>query len=100
MHAWENRLEMARFLFVGPPLTGHTNPTVPVARALEARGHECAWAGHETAVGKLRPHGSIWLMGLPVLAVAALADRILFPLVSRIAPGNNMRVLARRREAA
>jgi hypothetical protein len=32
-----------RVLFVVPPLTGHVNPTISVARALEARGHEVAW---------------------------------------------------------
>ena len=41
-----------RFLFVVPPLTGHINPTVSVARALEANGHEVAWVGHP---GKVRP---------------------------------------------
>ena len=41
-----------RFLFVVPPLTGHVNPTVSVARALEASGHEVAWVGHP---GKVRP---------------------------------------------
>jgi UDP:flavonoid glycosyltransferase YjiC (YdhE family) len=41
-----------KFLFVVPPLTGHVNPTISVARALEARGHEVAWVGHP---GKVRP---------------------------------------------
>jgi UDP:flavonoid glycosyltransferase YjiC (YdhE family) len=41
-----------RFLFVVPPLTGHINPTISVARTLEARGHEVAWVGHP---GKVRP---------------------------------------------
>ena len=41
-----------RVLFVVPPLVGHTNPTVSVARALEARGHEVAWVAHP---GKVRP---------------------------------------------
>ncbi len=43
---------MSRFLFVVPPLTGHVNPTVSVARALQARGHEVAWVAHP---GKVRP---------------------------------------------
>lgn len=49
---------MARFLFVVPPLTGHTNPTVSVARALEARGHEVAWVAHPRAVRPLLPPGA------------------------------------------
>ncbi|WP_406194080.1 glycosyltransferase [Kitasatospora sp. NBC_01560] len=43
---------MSRFLFVVPPLTGHVNPTVGIARELSARGHEVAWTGTETV---LRP---------------------------------------------
>ena len=43
---------MSRFLFVVPPLVGHVNPTVSVARALEGRGHEVAWVGHP---GRVRP---------------------------------------------
>ena len=49
---------MARFLFVVPPLTGHVNPTMSVARELEARGHEVAWAGHPGAVRRLLPDGA------------------------------------------
>ncbi|HTR50314.1 MAG TPA: nucleotide disphospho-sugar-binding domain-containing protein [Kofleriaceae bacterium] len=41
-----------KFLFVVPPLVGHTNPTISVARALEARGHDVAWVAHP---GKIRP---------------------------------------------
>jgi MGT family glycosyltransferase len=47
-----------RFLFVVPPLTGHVNPTVSVARELAADGHEVAWAGFEPAVRPLLPTGS------------------------------------------
>lgn len=47
-----------RVLFVVPPLTGHVNPTVSVARALAARGHEVAWAGHPGTVRKLLPEGA------------------------------------------
>ena len=46
---------MARVLFVVPPLTGHVNPTVSVARALAARGHEVAWAAHPGTVRPLLP---------------------------------------------
>lgn len=49
---------MARFLFVVPPLTGHTNPTVSVAGALEGRGHEVAWVAHPRAVRPLLPAGA------------------------------------------
>jgi MGT family glycosyltransferase len=47
-----------RFLFVVPPLTGHTNPTVSVARALASRGHEVAWVGHPGKVRPLLPPGA------------------------------------------
>jgi MGT family glycosyltransferase len=47
-----------RFLFVVPPLTGHVNPTVAVARALAARGHEVAWAAHPGTVAPLLPAGA------------------------------------------
>ena len=46
---------MSRFLFVVPPLTGHVNPTVSVARALAAAGHEVAWVAHPRAVRPLLP---------------------------------------------
>lgn len=49
---------MARFLFVVPPLVGHTNPTVSVAGELAARGHEVAWVGHPSAVRPLLPDGA------------------------------------------
>lgn len=49
---------MARFLFVVPPLTGHVNPTVSVAGALTARGHDVAWVGHPGKVGPLLPAGA------------------------------------------
>ncbi len=49
---------MERFLFVVPPLVGHTNPTVSVARELEARGHEVAWVGHPGVIRPLLPEGA------------------------------------------
>jgi MGT family glycosyltransferase len=49
---------VARVLFVVPPLVGHTNPTVSVARALMARGHEVAWAAHADKVAPLLPPGA------------------------------------------
>lgn len=69
---------MSRFLFVVPPLTGHVNPTVSVARALEARGHEVAWAAHPGKVRPLLPPGAR-LFPLPEAAppelVASVTDR-------------------------
>jgi MGT family glycosyltransferase len=47
-----------RFLFVVPPLTGHVNPTISVARALETRGHQVAWVGHPGKVRPLLPDGA------------------------------------------
>ncbi|MFT5430547.1 MAG: UDP:flavonoid glycosyltransferase YjiC (YdhE family), partial [Myxococcota bacterium] len=47
-----------RFLFVVPPLTGHTNPTVSVALELERRGHTVAWVGHPGKVRPLIPEGA------------------------------------------
>lgn len=52
---------MARFLFVVPPATGHVNPTVSVARALEKRGHAVAWAAHPGHVRPLLPPGATLL---------------------------------------
>lgn len=49
---------MSRFLFVVPPLTGHTNPTVSVGRELMARGHDAAWVAHREVVEPLLPPGA------------------------------------------
>jgi MGT family glycosyltransferase len=49
---------MARYLFVVPPLTGHINPTVSIAAALERRGHEVAWVAHPGASRPLLPDGA------------------------------------------
>ena len=46
---------MSRFLFVVPPLTGHTNPTVAVAQRLQEQGHNVAWAGYAKALRPLLP---------------------------------------------
>ncbi|HTJ46593.1 MAG TPA: nucleotide disphospho-sugar-binding domain-containing protein [Kofleriaceae bacterium] len=66
-------VEMSRFLFVVPPLTGHVNPTVSVARALEARGHEVAWVAHRAAVAPLLPAGAK-VFPLPEHAPQALVE--------------------------
>lgn len=52
---------MSRFLFVVPPLVGHTNPTVAVAAELTARGHAVAWAGLPEFVTPLVGDGALVL---------------------------------------
>lgn len=49
---------MSTFLFVVPPLVGHTAPTVAVAAELVARGHRVAWAGHPEVCEPLLPPGA------------------------------------------
>ncbi|MGB6165708.1 MAG: nucleotide disphospho-sugar-binding domain-containing protein [Pseudonocardiaceae bacterium] len=49
---------MSRFLFVVPPLIGHTLPTVALGQELTARGHQVGWAGHAETVGPLLPPGA------------------------------------------
>jgi MGT family glycosyltransferase len=49
---------MSRFLFVVPPLTGHTNPAVSVAQAVRDLGHEVAWVAYPGVVGHLLPAGA------------------------------------------
>jgi len=46
---------MGRFLFVVPPMVGHTNPTISVAAGLRRAGHEVAWAGYESVFEKVLP---------------------------------------------
>jgi MGT family glycosyltransferase len=47
-----------KVLFVVPPLVGHTNPTVAVARALADSGHDVAWVGHPGTITALLPEGA------------------------------------------
>lgn len=97
---------MSRFLFVVPPLTGHVNPTIAVADALRARGHEVAWVGHPRRVKPLLPEDAklialddgvsdeVWR---PVLARARavrglesfqfLWEEVLIPLARGMMPG-------------
>ncbi|MGH3475694.1 MAG: glycosyltransferase [Pseudonocardiaceae bacterium] len=49
---------MSRFLFVVPPLVGHTLPTLALGQELAARGHQVGWAGHAETVGPLLPPGA------------------------------------------
>jgi MGT family glycosyltransferase len=44
---------VSRFLFVVPPLVGHTNPTLAVGDELRGRGHDVAWTGHPEVVADL-----------------------------------------------
>jgi MGT family glycosyltransferase len=67
-----------KFLFVVPPLTGHVNPTVSVARELTARGHEVAWVAHPGRVRPLLPE-SAHLIPLD----DAVSDDVWRPLVDR-----------------
>jgi UDP:flavonoid glycosyltransferase YjiC (YdhE family) len=46
---------VSRVLFVVPPLTGHTRPTIAVGAELLARGHEVAWAGRPEILDPLLP---------------------------------------------
>jgi MGT family glycosyltransferase len=64
-----------RVLFVVPPLTGHVNPTISVARALEARGHEVAWAAHPGTVRPLLPAGAR-IFALPEAAPSGLIEQV------------------------
>ncbi|MGW1020639.1 glycosyltransferase, partial [Streptomyces niveus] len=49
---------MTRFLFVVPPLVGHTNPLAAVAGELLGRGHEVAWAGYGDQIRALAGPGA------------------------------------------
>ncbi|OEV30922.1 glycosyl transferase [Streptomyces nanshensis] len=44
---------MTSFLFVVPPLVGHTNPLLGVAGELARRGHRVAWAGYGDQIRSL-----------------------------------------------
>jgi MGT family glycosyltransferase len=66
---------VSRFLFVVPPLVGHVNPTVSVARELTARGHDVAWVGHPRTVRPLLPAGAT-LLSLDDDVPQDLADQV------------------------
>jgi MGT family glycosyltransferase len=73
---------VGRFLFVVPPLEGHTNPTVAVARVLADRGHAVAWTGYPEVVPALLSPGSEFLPvadRAPAEVVEAMAARNLAP---------------------
>jgi len=64
---------MSRFLFVVPPMVGHVNPTIPVGRALAARGHDVAWAGPREVVAEVLPDDVTFI---PVPLADAVRDHI------------------------
>ncbi|MBS2552443.1 glycosyltransferase [Catenulispora sp. NL8] len=89
-----------RFLIVVPPLVGHINPTVGVAAALVARGHQVAWVGNPELVGSLAGPGAEVLdcavPGAPVVRAAGLRgpaalkflwETFLIPLAEAMVPG-------------
>src|SRR5262249_44633500 len=47
--------EMARFMFVVPPLAGHVNPTLAIGRGLMRAGHTVTWVGCAQRVRALLP---------------------------------------------
>ena len=49
---------MARILFTAPPLVGHLNPALAVAKHLQSQGHEVAWAIHMDRVGNRMESGA------------------------------------------
>ncbi|HZD15299.1 MAG TPA: nucleotide disphospho-sugar-binding domain-containing protein, partial [Pseudonocardiaceae bacterium] len=57
-HTGVGECSVSRFLFVVPPLAGHTFPTVAVGQELADRGHKVAWAAHAETVGPLLPPGA------------------------------------------
>lgn len=65
---------MARCLFVVPPLTGHINPLLSVARELQQRGHEVAWAGYEDTLSQHLEASAIRFI-LPILDDAGVAEK-------------------------
>jgi UDP:flavonoid glycosyltransferase YjiC (YdhE family) len=70
---------VARFLFVVPPLVGHTNPTVALGVELGRRGHDVAWVGHREVVPALLPPGARFLPvadAFPSEMLAVLEDRL------------------------
>ena len=68
-----------KVMFVVPPLTGHTNPTVAVGAELVARGHQVAWCGDPAHLAAHVPPDSTILAaapsGLPEDLAAAIAER-------------------------
>jgi len=67
---------VSRFLFVVPPLVGHTNPTAGVGTRLVELGHEVAWAGHPELVTRLvGPDARVFPCTLPGTGDGSVAGR-------------------------
>jgi MGT family glycosyltransferase len=69
---------VARFLFVVPPLVGHTNPTLALGGELAGRGHAVAWTGHPEVVAELLPDGATFFPAAdaaPAAVVEAMEAR-------------------------
>ena len=66
-----------RILFTTTPGRGHYHPMLGLATACRERGHEVAWAAHETACAQLRRAGfETAVAGLPEgITSAGLAER-------------------------
>jgi len=65
---------MSRFLFLSLPLTGHVNPMAAVARTLDLRGHQVAWAGSESFLRPLVGPGA-QVLPIPLRAHRGGAER-------------------------
>ncbi len=52
---------MMRILMVNLPFAGHTNPTLPLARALVAAGHQVTYINAEAMRGSIEAAGAIFL---------------------------------------
>lgn len=63
-----------KVLFVVPPLVGHINPTISVARALVDRGHQVAWVGHPGVLRPRLPDGATLFALDEQVARAVVAD--------------------------
>lgn len=62
---------MARFLFATVPQAGHTNPGLPIARALIERGHELVWYGGRRFQAAIAASGAQFA---PIEAAADFGD--------------------------
>src|SRR5262249_15894927 len=72
-----SRADVARILFVVPPLVGHTNPTVSVAAALGALGHAVAWAAPPDKAAPLLPPRA------RILSLGACDESVFAPILER-----------------
>jgi len=51
-------VDLMKALFLGLPLHGHTNPALPLVRALVARGHEVLYVSTDTFADRIREAGA------------------------------------------